>query len=1082
MAFKFSIPFYAFRLHLHPGASLLAPLADNNVLRLGQPLRLVAEQYANALQEKVLNLGNFRKLLHEYHKGHFYKSSLEVGFEEARDKVSYPEFSLEFTYFFNYQEKGVWGVVPSLGVEAFADDEETLQQRLEEAIRLDFTRKRRLNAVQDIVATIWFSSVELQQQEIRLQAPAPKELEGLKTQQKEQLLPQAANLLDIKRQVAYDMEDMVGQLARALKGKFNRNVLLVGPSGSGKTALVWELSRQQKRRRIKAQLWETNASTLIKELMKDTGWQENLSLLCQELSANNSILFVRNLIELFEVGKYEGNDVSMADFLRPFLSRGEINIISECTEEELAQIEIRSPNYISLFQAIHIKEPEGKKLEQIILKKIRDIASVRSVGIEEEAIREIIRLNHRFTPYAGMPGKPIRFLESLLINKGSSSSPANGQLEISRKEVIHQFCEETGMPGFMVDPALPMDAIAVKSNFNSSVFGQEAAVESVVDVLASVKTALTRAGKPIASLLFVGPTGVGKTELAKILAEFMFGNRERIARFDMSEFASPYAVARLVGASYFSDGLLTAAIRKAPFSVLLFDEIEKAHPTFFDLLLQILSEGRLTDNQGKLANFCSTIIIMTSNIGAQTLVSNPIGWLQGMNKEVVKEHFLSEVQKYFRPELFNRIDQVIPFAPLDSFTVRFVVEREIALFRKREGIQFRRINLNLGDEVLDFLAQKGYDGKYGARQLQRTIREELIGPLSRILNTEDYDDQLDVTATVEDGKIQIEAQSDPLGLELLLEEYTKISHADHASALRRQIEQMKEGHFYVRLLSELYILEGKKRKAKQRFWNNRLQSERYTYYLETRQHVDELSRQIEELEMKLALSSLNAGPYEPGWTDELEDWENAFFQLKVEVYTRLYPKANSCQLAVYGSNPLPAIDFYIQLFRYKTFSFQAHSVWFRESFYNEEASEVEGNTVKKKKREAYVKHPWHPDTSPVPAPEKPGDVLWGVEFSLNGACCYQFLKGEEGAQQWMGEGEIPVQYLVKVENEPFPTPRKLHRKDFYTKQAFRRLIGPIAVRDTVYKINREYNKTALLGLIMEKMEEIFRTNLDSEIL
>ena len=360
MAFKFSIPFYAFQLHFQPGASLLAPLADNTVLRLGQPLRLVAEQYAEALQRKVINRGQLRELLHAYQKGDFHKSSLEVQFEEARDKVSYPAFSLEFPYFFSFQEKGAWGVVPTLGIEAFAADEETLEQRLEEAIRLDFTRKRRLNAVQDILAAIWFRSIELQQQEIRLQAPAPKEMESLKNQQEEKLLPKVANLLDIKRQAVYGQEEQMAQLVRALKGKFNRNVLLVGPSGSGKTALVWELSRQQKKRRIKSLIWETTASTLIKELMKDTGWQENLSLLCQELSANGSILFIRNLMELFEVGKYEGNEVSMADFLRPFISRGEINVISECTEEELAQIEIKSPNYISFFQAIHIKEPEGR--------------------------------------------------------------------------------------------------------------------------------------------------------------------------------------------------------------------------------------------------------------------------------------------------------------------------------------------------------------------------------------------------------------------------------------------------------------------------------------------------------------------------------------------------------------------------------------------------------------------------------------------------------------------------------------------------------------------------------------------------
>ena len=236
MAFKFSIPFYAFRLHFQPGASLLAPLADNNVLRLGQPLRLVAEQYADALQQKVINRGRLREVLQEYQSGDFYQGSLEVRFEESRDQFSYPAFALEFSYFFNHQEKGIWGIAPAIGVEAFAEDEESLQQQLEEAIRLDFTRNRRLYAVQDIVATIWFQSIELQHQEVRLQAPTPRELEELEHRSQEKLLPRVASALTIKRQATYGREDLLDQFVRALKGKFNRNVLLVGPSGCGKTS------------------------------------------------------------------------------------------------------------------------------------------------------------------------------------------------------------------------------------------------------------------------------------------------------------------------------------------------------------------------------------------------------------------------------------------------------------------------------------------------------------------------------------------------------------------------------------------------------------------------------------------------------------------------------------------------------------------------------------------------------------------------------------------------------------------------------------------------------------------------------
>ena len=353
--------------------------------------------------------------------------------------------------------------------------------------------------------------------------------------------------------------------------------------------------------------------------------KKNMALLCQELSANSDILFIRNFLELFEVGKYIGNDVSMADYMRSYISRGEVSVITECTDEEFSRIQLKSPNYTSFFQVIKMEEPK-KDLDEIIVKKVNSLAGKHSIKSDKDAIKETIRLNRRFTPYAGFPGKPIRFLESILINVNTKKRLIDGQF------IISSFCNETGMPQFMIDPEITLDVEKIKSRFNENVFGQEEAVESIANLMASVKTALTRTGKPIASFLFVGPTGVGKTEMAKVLAEFMFGSREKMLRFDMSEFSDPWSVLRLTGESYFKDGLLTSAVRREPFSVLMFDEIEKAHPDFFDLLLQILGEGRLTDSGGKLVNFCSTIIIMTSNIGAGSMHGSPIGWKQGVGR------------------------------------------------------------------------------------------------------------------------------------------------------------------------------------------------------------------------------------------------------------------------------------------------------------------------------------------------------------------------------------------------------------------------------------------------------------------
>jgi ATP-dependent Clp protease ATP-binding subunit ClpA len=518
----------------------------------------------------------------------------------------------------------------------------------------------------------------------------------------------------------------------------------------GKTTLIRELAYRKAELSLDRDILETTAARMIKELTGERGWQDNIMHFIKELRETDAILFVRNLRELFEVGQYVGNEVSVADFLQPFLTRGEITLVGESTEAEKSQIELRSPSYLAGFHVLNIEEPRGKRLEKIILDRVSTTAGQQEVSVTKEAIHEVVRLNKRFSPYAGFPGKPIRFLESLILERKADDRYRSKRL--GKSEIIRHFCEASGLPIFMVDPSVPMQLERTDSFFSNQLFGQPDAVKSLVDVLASVKTALTRTGKPIASFLFVGPTGVGKTEFAKVLAEYMFGSRDRMERFDMSEYASPYAVGQLTGLIPGQDGILTAALRRQPFSVVLFDEIEKAHPSFYDLLLQVLSEGRLSDPKGQVANFCSSIIIMTSNIGASNLQENRIGWTREVDQNTVQTHFQAAVQSHFRPELVNRIDKIIPFVPLGQEEMKKVLDREIRLLRNREGINNRKMHFQIEEEVLDYLAQKGYDPVYGARYLQRTLREELIIPLARALNREDLDDQLAVKAILKGGE------------------------------------------------------------------------------------------------------------------------------------------------------------------------------------------------------------------------------------------------------------------------------------------------------------------------------------------
>jgi len=1075
MSTSLTIPFYAFKLHFHAGSVLTMPMNDPEALRLGQPLRVVAEQYAEALQKAVLNKGQFHTLLETYRKGDFLRNFLQVSFPKAADGYGFPEFELQFEYYFNEQPGGFWGIVPALGVEGFGKDAEALLNSLQETIRLEFDANRRLTYVQNIVSTIWYQAIELQQHPINLDFPRPAAIERAREWQAASLLEKVVTPLDVVRQQVYGRQTDLEQLARALKGRFNRNVLLVGPSGVGKTALVWEMAHQHKKFKIKGRILETTASLMIKELLtEDAGWEFNLPLLCKELATTEDYLFVRNLSELFEVGKYEGNEVSIADFLLPFISRGEISMISECTEEELALIELKSPTYLSQFQLIRLEEPADAALEFMVLSKIKESAALENIEVEEEAIREAIRLHRRFAPYSGMPGKPIRFLEALLMREKAAPTPKT----IGRPEVIQRFCEESGMPLFIVDPDIPMDGKAVLAHFNDQVFGQEAAVAVLANVLTGVKTALSKTGKPIASLLFVGPTGVGKTEVAKVLAAFMFGSRDRMVRFDMSEFSEYNAVSRLIGAGSGADGQLTSAVRREPFCVLLFDEIEKADAGFFDLLLQLLGEGRLSDGQGRVVNFCSAIVIMTSNIGAARYQMGRVRLQKGAEQEEAIAHFMNEAQQYFRPELFNRLDELIPFSPLDQLSVRFVVEREIALLKQREGIRFRRMSLKIEEPVLDFLAEKGYHEKYGARYLQRTIREQLVLPLARRLNQEDFDERLDVLVDLKEGAPNIRIKRDPLALDLLLEELEKANYANYGGTLRRRIQGVLSGYLYSSFFSEIRTLERMVEKEQKTFWKEAQQAARYSSLSALAERGRELSEQIESIEMALSIAVLGIEHYQPAMLEAIEQWETAFFDWKKALCQAGNPDGNRCFLHIYGAQPLEVFAFYRSLFEQFGFYYNGAAIWFRDSYYQTMKAEAD---AAKTEKDLFFRTLCEPNSHEDPEPKEKGDVLFGMVFKVEGPCAGLILEPEEGLQRWKSKEGKDIHYMVKVSKEPLVTPVKIHRQDYYTQEAPRRILTLNTIKDTFYQINREYQREEWKLLLYKSLEAQFKIRLDDEV-
>ncbi len=1083
---KIKLPFNVVQLRMENNPDMITtPVLDSDMLWVNLPAAMMAGKFANKYQDKILDKGDFISLLEYYIPGKFKKKSVRVKFKSGKYQIAFRELEVEFEYFIQEHEKGYWAIVPALGVETFTSEESQLEEMVCDSIRMDFIRKNRLNFLQDVISAIWYKNTDIYTEELIMRTYTPAEVLNLQEEKKKELLPQVAKVLIADKQYLFGYEKELDQLAEILKGKYNKNVLISGRTGVGKSTLVMELVHQQKRLKIKQKIWETTASTLIKELSGDVGWQENLSNLCTELRERGDILFIRNLLELFEVGQYEGNSVSLADYLREYIARGEITIITECTAEEQARIEARSPNYINNFQLIQLAEPkEAAVLENIILKKVQLIADSEQIIIEEEAIKETIRLNKRYTPYSGFPGKPIRFLESMLIGSKALKKEYEKQKKIyilNRKEVIKSFCEETGMPSFMVDPSIPMLTKKVEHFFKSNVFGQNHASGIIIDILASIKTSLQRQGKPIASMLFVGPTGVGKTEMAKVLSEFMFGSREKMIRFDMSEYSTPYAVARLTGENYFSDGLLTSALRREPFCVLLFDEMEKADSSFNDLLLQILGEGRLTDSQGKVVNFCSSIIIMTSNIGAKKLQTGNIGWTEDKTEEAEADYYVNEVRRFFRPEIFNRIDQIVPFYTLTKEVVRKVVEREVSLLRKREGLLHRNVEFKLSEKVYLHLGNKGYQPKYGARALQRTLKEELIIPLSYQLNKYSYDEQLIIEVDLKDDKLIIDVEADPLKLELMLEQLTQNEYMDFASLLRQNIFRLFEGSYFVRLQSELDILKRAKRRNSKKFWSDQKRSAKYSNFLALQEKLSLHRQSCEENETEMALISMGHSQLNSKIYDQMELWEIDYFRLKIELYGTLNKGSNNLYLGIYGKEPKRLLEIYIKICEEKGFEWTGRTVWYREELYNKlvDIDNAEGLNVKEKAKE-YHKKVFDPDDKNRWKPEQKGDSIQGIELLITGVGADLYLKDESGTHSIVYEEKNRYKYQVESHISEQKTPSGIHRKNFLKLQnKSRRSFSLLHIEDSVYKLGkRELRPAEQVPYLIKVMDKLFVRKLD----
>ena len=535
------------------------------------------------------------------------------------------------------------------------------------------------------------------------------------------------------------------EVIRTLTRKTKSNPLLIGEAGVGKTAIIEGLALRIASGDITEELQgkrlvELNTASLVAGTIYRGQFEERLMGIIKEASNPDIILFIDEIHTLVGAGKGEGG-MDASNIFKSALSKGDIRCIGATTVDEYRRYIEKDAAFERRFQPIIVEEPTVYDA-LLIINGLKKYEHHHHVKIADSATKAAVELSARYLPDRRLPDKALDLLDEACSRKKAPglSLGLKGEkedLEVTEEDIAIVLAEWTDLPVKKLTEGEQDHLLQMTEILKKRIIGQDEAVEKVSKRIKMARTGLQDPNHPIGVFLFLGPTGVGKTEMTKALSSFLFGSEQAMIRIDMSEYMEAHSVARLIGAppgyvGYESEGQLTGALRRKPYTVVLLDEIEKAHPEIFNLFLQIFDDGRVTDAKGRVIDAKNAVFIMTSNIGSDIYSKDnsferAYGAYSGKDK-VNKEEILQRIKAVFRPEFLNRIDEIIIFNPLGTEEIEKIAQ--IQLNKLSDRLAKKGIILHVKDEMVKLICRKGYDPINGARPLRRTIEHLIAEPLS----------------------------------------------------------------------------------------------------------------------------------------------------------------------------------------------------------------------------------------------------------------------------------------------------------------------------------------------------------------